>query len=1155
MPQRAADLADQFDEFLGNEIAMLFDVDPMSLGMVPNVSTTVSPFAAKEMAASAKTVHERTSTKPLLKFLVSIAHSILHRVCGQDDMRFTFSGLDEAQDQAAQTDLLVKQVQNGMISIDEAREELQRTAWGLDETSGPLVFTQMGPVPLNQIIQLMQQQQPMQTGQNAPANSSGAVAGTAGGSTQSRAVHHPPSSRPVGTHNPRLGLPSGSPASAELPPEGPGRRVSDTPAHTAARAHSAASGRPASKAVTAELEALARALRNGRNISSWEPEYLSGQVMCLIAEDLEKGLSPDEVIRSALTIALPAGEYEWIGKAAPPPQSQSQQQSQSAAQQQAQALAQKYAARIRSVFTAVAKAAATLIRQWLQGVLAVTAAGLAAMIAALLAKRLGPVLRSLWRDAWALGRDMGAEVLGTPAPSGADEAAAFAAWADSHGRDWIERITGTHEEDVAAGLTEAAQSGEDADTIAAHLGDWLDAAGRSVLIGVDQVQRGLNAAMMWLARKLGVVQKHWVSKRDARTCPRCLANDNEGWVGFTAPFPDGKLEPPQHPRCRCHLALRVQLKPAAQKSAGRRYVDLPGQEWWPAGSYPSGPAMGGGGPMHTAHDADDIQQYIPGGVPGMTAGGEPPRRDGDEPPAVVTSSPRSDAAGRGEVQTRGGGTVEGPYGDFSDETHVHVPDDHDDARWPGERAVGPVAGRSWPLQGYGGGYWPQGGHGTTQAPGGPVAGGTERGRAPNAFGKAGSPAELLVMLLKDASDFTDANPVEAEHVYLQLAANFPADSIQWVKRTRWTGPQWVPWDRVDTDDEPEWAASHQPEKVSEFARQIKDHAGHVAPSVLVQEPGTNRAFIVDGHHRALARKRLGQKVLAYVGNIDPKDRLAAEETHSHQIHSGASAQNKSAGSFPVAAGLAVRAANTGRILMLQRAFDEDDPAGGFWELPGGCLDGDEDAYDAARREWSEEVGVQAPDGDLDGIWNSSNGKYRGFVLTVPSEDVVDIFGDRDEVSNPDDPDHDAIEALAWWDPGQFKDNPALRPELAEDVKRVRRALKMAWVIKSAETPMLEATPHLLGSHGLWHTPDRHVGHAQKLPNYVEHIAAALMRDQGLDESTAIAYAINAIRRWARGDLHWGHGKVTPEVVAASQRALAEWEQLRQSHSGKSLVPA
>jgi hypothetical protein len=57
-----------------------------------------------------------------------------------------------------------------------------------------------------------------------------------------------------------------------------------------------------------------------------------------------------------------------------------------------------------------------------------------------------------------------------------------------------------------------------------------------------------------------------------------------------------------------------------------------------------------------------------------------------------------------------------------------------------------------------------------------------------------------------------------------------------------------------------------------------------------------------------------------------------------------------------------------------------------------------------------------------------------------------------------------------------------------------------------------------------------------------------MRDQGLKESEAIAYAINAIKRWARGDLHWGpHRKVTPEVIAASRRALAEWEELRASH--------
>ena len=147
-------------------------------------------------------------------------------------------------------------------------------------------------------------------------------------------------------------------------------------------------------------------------------------------------------------------------------------------------------------------------------------------------------------------------------------------------------------------------------------------------------------------------------------------------------------------------------------------------------------------------------------------------------------------------------------------------------------------------------------------------------------------------VLKDAADYNDANPVEAEHVYLQMAKNFPPEAIAWIKRAKWTGPIWVPWDRIDQDDRDKWAASKQPGKVKECEEQIKAHGGHVAPSVLVQEPNSQKAFIVDGHHRALARENLNQKVLAYLGNIDPKDREAAEETHTHQINSGASPENK-----------------------------------------------------------------------------------------------------------------------------------------------------------------------------------------------------------------------------------------------------------------------
>lgn len=152
---------------------------------------------------------------------------------------------------------------------------------------------------------------------------------------------------------------------------------------------------------------------------------------------------------------------------------------------------------------------------------------------------------------------------------------------------------------------------------------------------------------------------------------------------------------------------------------------------------------------------------------------------------------------------------------------------------------------------------------------------------------------------------------------------------------------------------------------------------------------------------------------------------------------------KTAQAGPVAAGCAVRAKDTGRLLMLQRALSDDDPAAGRWEFPGGGLDDGEDPEAAARREFAEETGVPAPDGDATGQWDASNGKYRGFVVEVPTEADVPINVDHEDrkVRNPDDPDGDQIETLAWWHPDDLDGNPAVRSELAGDLDRVRAALR------------------------------------------------------------------------------------------------------------------
>jgi SPP1 gp7 family putative phage head morphogenesis protein len=140
------------------------------------------------------------------------------------------------------------------------------------------------------------------------------------------------------------------------------------------------------------------------------------------------------------------------------------------------------------------------------------------------------------------------------------------------------------------------------------------------------------------------------------------------------------------------------------------------------------------------------------------------------------------------------------------------------------------------------------------------------------------------------------------------------------------------------------------------------------------------------------------------------------------------------------AGLAVRAADTGRVLMLQRENDPEDPAGGTWEFPGGHLEGDESPIEGARREWSEETGCTVPDGELTGSWFGKGKKYAGFVYTIPEETDVPIFDGRGDVINPDDPEGDKIEAVAWWDPDHLVENPALRQELRDSLKRVHRAI-------------------------------------------------------------------------------------------------------------------
>jgi SPP1 gp7 family putative phage head morphogenesis protein len=201
---------------------------------------------------------------------------------------------------------------------------------------------------------------------------------------------------------------------------------------------------------------------------------------------------------------------------------------------------------------------------------------------------------------------------------------------------------------------------------------------------------------------------------------------------------------------------------------------------------------------------------------------------------------------------------------------------------------------------------------------------------------------------------------------------------------------------------------------------------------------------------------------------------ATDPTIAHRLNQAGRARVRKAAGQLVAAGLAVVAADTGRVLMLQRAMDDTDPAAGYWELPGGCIEPGEDPNNAARREWSEETGLDTPyadGGDPTPDWTSANGIYAGYVQVVLAEADVPIF-DRADGMNPDDPDGDGIEALAWWDPAQLVGNPAVRPELAADLDTVLPLLEAigpkagspvakSWRDGAARTPQHEVDLRLV----------------------------------------------------------------------------------------------
>lgn len=74
-----------------------------------------------------------------------------------------------------------------------------------------------------------------------------------------------------------------------------------------------------------------------------------------------------------------------------------------------------------------------------------------------------------------------------------------------------------------------------------------------------------------------------------------------------------------------------------------------------------------------------------------------------------------------------------------------------------------------------------------------------------------------------------------------------------------------------------------------------------------------------------------------------------------------------------------------------------------WSIPKGLVEGDEDLLATARREFSEEIGTPAPDGeaiDLGEVRQASGKRVRVFALAAPGFTVDQVRSNTARVESP-----------------------------------------------------------------------------------------------------------------------------------------------------------
>lgn len=273
--QKSPELTDQFDEWVLSLVTMLFQLTPMDIGITPRARAMMSPEGGRQMAMTNSTQGNQTRVKPITTWLKAVLFDyIIQNVFGQDDMEWSWGITATGENAEQELDMTVQKVQNGILSIDEARISQGEAPWGLPESSVPIVWTGTGPVLLSSIGQAAAQP---------------AIPGD---------VRHQITAPKPANPGPKLPMPLAA------NPEDEG-----TPAHTAAtRLPNTAGPHPepakdtaeTDKAILqAELQKLTRYLRKGKPIDRFVSKVLTDQ-------QLQQGQQPADNGDTAAAVAAVA---------------------------------------------------------------------------------------------------------------------------------------------------------------------------------------------------------------------------------------------------------------------------------------------------------------------------------------------------------------------------------------------------------------------------------------------------------------------------------------------------------------------------------------------------------------------------------------------------------------------------------------------------------------------------------------------------------------------------------------------------------------------------------------------------------------------------------------------------------------------------------